>query len=97
VTTPDRRLRPGMSAAVDIVMEQRKGVLTLPAEALLPDNKVTIVSGTGEKRTKSPRSVTVGLRTDALVEVLSGVKEGETVEVPKVDAADRRKVDIGRG
>jgi HlyD family secretion protein len=94
VTTPDARLRPGMTAAVQIVLDEKKSVLTLPAEALQPNNQVTVVTGTGEQRTKAPRPVTVGLRNTATVEIASGLKEGEIVEVPKVDAKDRRKINI---
>jgi RND family efflux transporter MFP subunit len=94
VTTPDVRLRPGMTAAVQILLDEKKNVLTLPTEALQPNNQVTIVSGTGEQRTKAARAVTLGLRNSASVEVTSGLKEGETVEVPKVDAKDRRKINI---
>jgi HlyD family secretion protein len=94
VTTPDRRLRPGMTAAVDIVQARKQGVLILATEALQPGDQVTVVTKEGEKQVKTKRPVTVGLRNDAVIEVVSGLKEGDVVEVPKVEAKDRRKINF---
>jgi multidrug efflux pump subunit AcrA (membrane-fusion protein) len=55
---------------------------------------VTVVTKDGDKQTKTKRPVTVGLRNDAVVEVVSGLKEGDVVEVPKVEAKDRRKINF---
>jgi HlyD family secretion protein len=92
VTERDKRLRPGMTANVDILLSRKESVTVLPAEALRPGNKVLVVTGTGEKAQKSERSVVLGLKDDAQVEVISGLKPGETVEVPKLDAKDRRTI-----
>jgi len=92
VTTPDRRLRPGMTAAVDIIQNRKKNVLLLPAEALPSGEQVTVVTGKGDKQTKTKQAVKVGLRNDSVIEVTSGLKSGDVVEVPKVEAKDRRKI-----
>jgi RND family efflux transporter MFP subunit len=97
VTDADKRLRPGMTAAVDILLDRRAHVLTLPAESLQSGDKVTVVTGAGDAVTKTTRSVTVGLRTDSTVEIRSGVKENDRIEVPAVSAPDRRKVDVNGG
>ncbi|GAB4464114.1 MAG: efflux RND transporter periplasmic adaptor subunit [Armatimonadaceae bacterium] len=97
VENPDARLRPGMTAAVAIIRDEKKGVLILPAEALGTNDTVTVVTGTGEKQTKAEKKITVGLKNDATIEVVSGLSEGETIEVAKVDASDRRKIQIGGG
>lgn len=95
VISPDSRLRPGMTASVGIVLEKKENILTLPAEGLQAGDKVTVVTGTGETAKKEDRTVKVGSRGNSTVEVLSGLKEGDVVEVPKVDATDRRKVNFG--
>nr|WP_309688571.1 efflux RND transporter periplasmic adaptor subunit [Armatimonas sp.] len=92
VTERDKRLRPGMTAGVDILLSKKDSVLVLPAEALRPGNKVMVVTGTGEKTKLVERSVTLGLKDEARVEILSGLKSGDKVEVPKLDAKDRRTI-----
>ena len=97
VANPDKRLRPGMTAVVDIIRDRREKVLTLPAEAIKPGNKVALVTGVGEAKKVVNTPVKIGLKNDAEVEILGGVSEGDTVEIPKIDASDRRKINFGRG
>ena len=97
VANPDKRLRPGMTAVVDIIRDRHKNVLTLPAEAIKPGNKVAFVTGTGKDQKITDKAVKIGLKNDAEVEILSGLAEGDTVEIPKIDAKDRRKINIGGG
>jgi HlyD family secretion protein len=97
VANPDARLRPGMTAQAAIILEKRAGTLVLPAEAMQPGDKVTIVTGTEKEKNlkKEEKTIKVGLKNDADVEVLEGLKAGDKVEVPKVDAKDRRKINFG--
>ncbi|MGC4046721.1 MAG: efflux RND transporter periplasmic adaptor subunit [Armatimonas sp.] len=95
VDTPDKRLRPGMTAAAKIIVTKKEKVLTLPAEALRPGDKVKVVVGEGDKAKTEERKVTLGLKNDSMVEITSGLKDGDKVEVPKVEASDRRKVEMG--
>lgn len=94
VVSPDKRLRPGMTASVDIIMDRRARTLILPTEAVLSGNKVVVVTGTAPALKKETRPVVVGLKNDATTEVLSGLKEGDRVEIPKIVSKDRRKIDI---
>lgn len=97
VDNPDARLRPGMTAQAAIILEKREGTIILPAEAMQPGDKVTVVTGTEKDKTlkKEEKTIKVGLRNDADVEVKEGLKEGDKIEVPKVDAKDRRKIKFG--
>lgn len=97
VTDGDARLRPGMTASVDILLERKSKVTRIPTEAIRPDETVMIMTGTKEKPVLTPRKVTLGLRSDSVTEVISGLKPGEKVEVPKIDAKDRRKVNFQDG
>lgn len=96
VANPDKRLRPGMTAVVDIIRDRRMKVLTLPAEAIQPGNKVAVVAGIGAARKATNTPIKVGLKNDAEVEIVSGLAEGDTVEIPKINAKDRRKINFGR-
>ena len=97
VTDGDARLRPGMTAAVDILLDRKSKVTRIPTEAIRPDETVMVMTGTKEKPILTPRKVTLGLRSDSVTEVISGLKPGEKVEVPKIDAKDRRKVNFQDG
>lgn len=97
VTDGDVRLRPGMTAMIDILLAKKTSVIRVPTEAIRTDNTVMIMTGTKEKPVLTARTVKLGLRTDAVTEVLSGLKDGEQIEVPKIDAKDRRKVDFQQG
>jgi membrane fusion protein, macrolide-specific efflux system len=72
-------LRPGMSAEVTIVVASAQDVLTIPSRALTGsgDNySVRVVAADG---TVEVRAVTVGLVTDSLAEIQSGLTAGEAV------------------
>ena len=97
VTDGDARLRPGMTASVDILLDRKTKVTKIPTEAIRPDDSVMIMTGTKEKPVLTPRKVTLGLRSDSETEVINGLKPGEKVEVPKIDAKDRRKVNFQDG
>ncbi|MBK8171960.1 MAG: efflux RND transporter periplasmic adaptor subunit [Sandaracinaceae bacterium] len=74
----DPRLRVGMSADVDVIVEVRENVLWVPPNA---------VSGRGAERSvyvvrdgiAHKRSVTTGVSTWEAAELLSGLREGELV------------------
>jgi HlyD family secretion protein len=96
VANRDARLRPGMTASVGIILNKHSQALLLPAEALQTGSKVTLVTGTGPSLAKTTRTVKIGLKNDAQVEILEGLRKGDIVEIPKVSAPDRRKVNVGR-
>ncbi|MGD9947018.1 MAG: efflux RND transporter periplasmic adaptor subunit [Desulfobulbus sp.] len=81
INNPELALRPAMFANVRIVAKTASSILTIPATALLNSgNEQTVFVALGEGRF-SPRTVTTGLRDDTLVEVRSGLAEGESVVV----------------
>jgi HlyD family secretion protein len=88
----DPRLRPGMSANVDIITDERKGVLLLPLEAV-------DVAGSRVKRNVSGRAVDtpvrLGLRGDNQIEILSGLRDGETVYSARYTGPPRRRFQMG--
>lgn len=89
---PDPRLRPGMTARVDALLEKRDKALKMPLAALFEEAGESFVylQETPEKSREA--AVRTGLRTELEVELLDGLKEGDKVftEKPK-DAADPAK------
>lgn len=72
-------LRAGMTADVTIVTASATGVLTIPSRALSGGAGSYSVRVVGSDGTVEPRAVTVGLVTDSLAEIMSGLAAGDTV------------------
>lgn len=79
VDNKERLLRPGMFARVLLAAETKKGVLTVPASAVLTEKGETFVfvdEGAGHYQR---REIHPGIRSSGAIEVLEGLKEGEKV------------------
>jgi RND family efflux transporter MFP subunit len=81
VTTPSRALRLGESVLGVIAVETRPAAVVIPVEALVPGDapgsyKVFVVDRNGIAHA---RDVKIGGRTEAKVEILEGLKGGETI------------------
>ncbi|VUS90968.1 Cation efflux system protein CusB [Klebsiella pasteurii] len=80
LNNPQHQLKPGMYLNVELVeAQQGREVLTIPEEALIAtgtSNRVLIADGEGHFR---PVEVTAGRTQDGLVEVTSGLEEGQKV------------------
>jgi RND family efflux transporter MFP subunit len=93
VTSLDRQgtdIRLGMFANVRVVIGERQDVLTVPVAAILyrsPEEAYVKVRGADGKT--SEQTVQVGLNDGILVEVLSGLSEGQQVLVPLVAPASQ--------
>lgn len=91
--TYDRRLRPGMTANVDIIAARHSHVVLAPLAAIPGAGKaatVTILVGKSQRKQR----VALGLRNDSDVEVTHGLVAGEKLVVPPINGADRRKFDL---
>jgi membrane fusion protein (multidrug efflux system) len=80
LTDDDALLRPGMFARVAIVYERKPDALQIPRTALLDGDgppKVFVV----QQGKAVERAVQLGLSNGAMVEVVSGLKDGEQVVV----------------
>lgn len=77
-------VKPGMTATVDVVLDKRDNVITLPTSAVS-------TTGTSESVTVKPvhgaettRTITIGLRGDNAVEITSGLNVGDQVVITNV-------------
>jgi len=87
----DPRLRPGMSASAEIIVDRQPNVLLIPSRAsFLLNGKPTVYVQQGKQFLT--RTIEVGRRNDEDLVVLKGLKEGElvTLESP-AEAAKRAK------
>ncbi len=77
---PDMKLRPGMSARLQIVLDTNANAILVPEQAIWPTgeqkNVYLVVDG---KAKLTP--VTLGMRQPGFVEIASGLKDGDVVIV----------------
>jgi HlyD family secretion protein len=82
IDNPGGELKANMTANAEILLDEHKGVLTVPENAVIYDNQkkasVEIPDKT-QKEGKRKVPVTVGLSNGSVTEILSGLKEGDQV------------------
>lgn len=75
---PEGKLRPGLFARIDVVLERRANALLVPESAIVPTKQgqtvIRVQDGVAEIVV-----VTTGLRRHGEIEVLSGLAEGDIV------------------
>lgn len=74
----DARLRSGMTADVEIVIEKRDHILVVPARAITEAGDKTFVRVLESNRVDE-REVGTGLHAVGLIEIVSGLSEGEEI------------------
>ena len=81
-----RRLPPGTSADVEVVLSARDGVLRIPSSAILEGDRVLVV----RDGKLEGRRIEIGLKNWQFAEVRSGLARGDAVVV-SLDRADVRE------
>ena len=95
---PELLLKPAMFAQVELPVTARGAVVTVPLSAVIDSGtrqSVLIELGAGRFE---PRAVRLGARSDLRVEIVEGVREGESVVVAAnflIDAESNLKAAIG--
>ena len=80
----DNRLREGMSANIDIIISDRKDAVAVPYRAVARDGSKVWVEIAKSETESEVRPITIGVEgDDGLVEVLSGISEGDQVIVSR--------------
>jgi HlyD family secretion protein len=78
IENPDARLKPGMSATCEFIIDKKEDVLCVPNQAVKEKggrNFVTVVKNGRQE----DREVQIGLVGNDLTEIVKGLKEGEEV------------------
>jgi HlyD family secretion protein len=84
---PTQSLIPGGQVSVEIVLEQRKNVVTLGAEAIQRSPSEPFVWVLEDGNTVRQQPITLGLEGLTTVEITSGLKPGASVVLPPPDTA----------
>ena len=81
----DPRLKPGMTARVDGLLDSRKNVLKIPLSAVFEEGgkEIAYAAGGGDKDKPRKIALKLGLRNETDAEVLEGPKPGEKLRTEK--------------
>lgn len=79
VPNNDGKLRVGMFANLDLIVNVREDAVVIPETALMPKDEDVSVFVIDSESKAQPRNVEVGIRMAGLVEITSGLKPGEKV------------------
>jgi len=74
-------VKPGMSASVRIVVEERRGVTVLPLEAVSNRGSGATVSVVGARGRVTTRAIKLGVADNKSVEVKDGLRLGQRVQL----------------
>ncbi|MDR1866927.1 MAG: efflux RND transporter periplasmic adaptor subunit [Treponema sp.] len=75
----DARIRAGMFATVSLVVGSHENVLVIPRNAVIHSYNTWIVFVVNAQNTAERREITVDMENEELIEVTSGLDEGELV------------------
>ncbi len=95
---PDLLLKPAMFAQVELAVGMAGKVITVPTSAVIDSGTRRILLVEVQEGRFEPREVKLGQRSDYDIEVLEGVKEGESVVVAAnflIDAESNLMAAIG--
>ncbi|HSC64222.1 MAG TPA: efflux RND transporter periplasmic adaptor subunit [Caldimonas sp.] len=98
LANPGQLLKPAMYAQVEFSVGARQPVLTVPDSAVIDTGTRRIVIVQVAEGRFEPREVELGGRGESVVEVVSGVREGEQVVVAAnflIDAESNLKAAVG--
>jgi len=84
IAKADKRIRPGMNADIKILISKKENVLVAPKLSLVERDDKTYLRVITDTETKKyeEREVVTGMKGDGnLIEIVSGVKDGEAIAV----------------
>jgi membrane fusion protein (multidrug efflux system) len=97
IPNPNRLLKPGMFAKIEVALTEKPDALAIPREAVLEEGRkraVFVVEGNQALR----KPVVTGIEQDQLIEVVEGLKDGDKVIVRGQESLrDRSTVRVVEG
>jgi Cu(I)/Ag(I) efflux system membrane fusion protein len=98
LANPGGKLKPAMFAQVELAVGGQAAVLTVPDSAVIDTGTRRMVLVQVKEGRFEPRDVELGARSDTLVEIVKGLKDGEQVVVAAnflIDAESNLKAAVG--
>src|SRR5262249_58466454 len=89
VKKPDPRLRPGMSATAEVIIERQPNAMLIPVKSSFEiDGKPTVFVQKGNQFRR--QAIKAGKRNTNDLVVLAGLSEGQTIALENPEAAARK-------
>lgn len=79
------KLMPGLNAACEFIQNEKKDVLMVPAQAIKRDAGKTMIEVMVEPKKPVMKEIKVGTNGNGMLEVLSGLSEGDVIVTSKID------------
>ncbi|MBU1031310.1 efflux RND transporter periplasmic adaptor subunit [Patescibacteria group bacterium] len=95
VGSPDDKLKPGMTADVDIITNKLEGVLSVPNTAIKPYQKGRAVRKLGSNGELEFIPVKIGIRGEEFTQITEGLGEGQQIIVSLANEKVERKSPFG--
>ncbi|TXT22190.1 MAG: RND family efflux transporter MFP subunit [Planctomycetota bacterium] len=89
IHNPPQELRPGMSAQVDVLVEQQDSQLQIPIDAAIARGDKFFVAIPHEDGTFETREIKVGSANDAIITIREGLEVGQKVILNHSEIKDR--------
>ena len=89
-------LKPEMTANVEIIVVEKEGVLMVPSEAVLQEKGEHFVRVKKDDGILEERPVQAGISDGVVIEITSGLNQGDTVAYRKGEARSRWRTDQSR-
>lgn len=93
IENPPPQLKPGMTAQVEILVSERKGVLAVPVQAVSPMEGLRVCYVLASRRPVA-RPVETGEANDTFIEIKEGLRAGERVLLYKPEVYDDTPVKV---
>lgn len=77
-----KSIKVGMTAEVSILINRKENVLAIPIEAVRKSKDSKVVMVAGDNNTPVVKKVETGIANNTLVEITSGLDEGDKIEIP---------------
>ena len=77
----DGEILIGMTGKTEVILEKAENVVAVPVEAVETENRMSYVTIINEDGLAEQVQVETGISNDAYVEIKSGVKEGEKIQI----------------
>jgi len=87
---PDDTLVEGMYAETKLILHQKDNALTIPVQAVKRDGSSASVFVVDKSGNVAERPITLGVDSDARIEILTGLTDGDQVVVGNVNAITSR-------
>jgi RND family efflux transporter MFP subunit len=81
IENSEGKLKPDMTANVTITLKKKKGVLAIPGAAVVREGGKKYVMLQAKDGKASRREVKTGWKEGAMLEITSGLREGDTVQI----------------